>query len=70
MLTKKRRHGHRSVVFIINFEYISHIALVFPLLTLNKWIPAGSAEQCQEQKIRYDFDQVWFHSPPSFCLGN
>ena len=30
------RHLHRSVVFIINFEQISHIGLVFLLLTLNK----------------------------------
>ena len=26
----------RSGVFIVNFEHISHIVLVFPLLTLNK----------------------------------
>ena len=28
-------------VFIVNFEQISHIVLVIPLLTLNKYIPAG-----------------------------
>ena len=27
--------------FIVCFEYISHIVLVFPLLTLDKQIPAG-----------------------------
>ena len=32
----KRRHCRRSGVFIVNFEHISHIVLVFPLLTLNK----------------------------------
>ena len=32
--------SRRSDVFIINFEQISHIILVFPLLTLNKYLPA------------------------------
>ena len=32
----KERQWRRSVVFIIDFEQISHIALVFLLLTLNK----------------------------------
>ena len=30
----ERRHWHRSSVFIVNFEHISHLALVFLLLTL------------------------------------
>ena len=30
-------------VFIADFEQISHIFLVFPLLTLNKWILTGFA---------------------------
>ena len=37
-LTRKipeRRHWRRSVIFIVNFEHISHLALVFLLLTLN-----------------------------------
>ena len=29
------RHWRRSGVFIVNFEHISHIALVFTLLTLS-----------------------------------
>ena len=29
------KYGHRSVVFIVNFEHISHLNLVFLLLTLN-----------------------------------
>ena len=33
---KTWRHWRRSSVFIVNFEYISHIFLVFLLLTLNK----------------------------------
>ena len=39
--TPERRHWCRSDVFIVNFEYISHLVLVFPLLTLSKEMPAG-----------------------------
>ena len=31
----------RSGVFIVNFDHISHLALVFLLLTLNMQLPAG-----------------------------
>ena len=34
----------RSGIFIVNFEHISHIVLVFLLLTLNMRLPAGSSE--------------------------
>ena len=34
--TPERRHQRRSGVFIVNFDQISHIALVFLLLTLTK----------------------------------
>ena len=34
--TPERRHWRRSGVFIVNFEHISHLALVFLLLTLNR----------------------------------
>ena len=34
--TSERRHYRRSGVFIINFEHISYLFLVFLLLTLNK----------------------------------
>ena len=30
------RRRHRSAVFIVNFEHISHLVLVFLLLTLSK----------------------------------
>ena len=30
-----------SGVFIVNFKHISHLVLVFLLLTLSKWEPAG-----------------------------
>ena len=35
---------HRSGVFIINFEYLSHLFLVFLLLTLNKQMLAEMEE--------------------------
>ena len=34
--TLERRQWRRSGVFIVNFEQISHIALLFLLLTFNK----------------------------------
>ena len=34
--TPERRQWHRSGVFIVNFEHISHLVLVFLLLTLSK----------------------------------
>ena len=34
--TPERRHWPLSGVFIVNFEQISHIVLVLPLLILNK----------------------------------
>ena len=34
--TLERRHWRRSGVFIVNYEQISHIFLVFLLLILNK----------------------------------
>ena len=39
--TPKRCHWRCSGVFIVNLEQISHIVLVFLLLTLNKQMPAG-----------------------------
>ena len=35
--TPERRHQRRSGVCIVNFEHISHIFLVFLLLTLNSY---------------------------------
>ena len=34
--TPERRHWRRSGVFIVNFEHISQLVLVFLLLTLNR----------------------------------
>ena len=38
--TPERHQWRHSGVFIVNFEHIPHIVLVFPLLTLNKQMPA------------------------------
>ena len=32
----ERRHWRRSGIFIVNFEHISHLVLMFLLLTLNR----------------------------------
>ena len=37
----ERRQWRRAGLFNVNFEKISHLALVFLLLTLNKQLPAG-----------------------------
>ena len=39
--TPERRQWRRSGVFIVNFEHISHLVLVFLLLTSNKLMLAG-----------------------------
>ena len=39
--TPKRRHWRRSDVFIVDFEHISHLVLLFLLLTLNMQMPTG-----------------------------
>ena len=44
--TPERRHRRRSSgVFIVIFEYLSHLILVFLLLTLNMQLPAGYIHQ-------------------------
>ena len=37
--TPERRQWRRSGVFVVNFEHIPHLALVFLLLTLNMQLP-------------------------------
>ena len=37
----ERRHWRRSGIFIINFEHIPHLVLVFLLLTLSMQLPGG-----------------------------
>ena len=37
----QRRLWRRSGAFIVNFEHISHLDLLFLVLTLNMQLPAG-----------------------------
>ena len=37
----KVNNKENSAVFIVNFEHISHLVLVFLLLTLSRQMPAG-----------------------------
>ena len=39
--TPERCHSSRSVVFIVNFDHISHLLLLLLLLNLNKYILVG-----------------------------
>ena len=39
--TPERCHWRRSGVFIVNLEHISHLVLVFLLITLSRQMPAG-----------------------------
>ena len=43
------RQWCRSCVFIVDFELISHIVLVFPLMTLNKEMPTGKSWNIRER---------------------
>ena len=49
----------RSSVFIIKFEHISHVFLVFLLLTLKKWMLGGSSySSLSSWKSRDIFESV------------
>ena len=62
--TAERHQWRRSSsVFIVNFEQISHIVLVFPTLTLNKYRPDGKALELDlYQVFAHKVDFVWFHA--------
>ena len=47
----ERRNWRRFGIFIVNFEHISHLALVFVLLTLSRYMPAG-IRKCVKQIIK------------------
>ena len=49
--TPEPRHKRRSGVFIVNFEQISHIVLLFLLLTLKTSLPAGSGDSVLHSKL-------------------
>ena len=40
--TPQRRQWRHSGVFIVNFEHISHLVLVFPSLTLSRKNPGAN----------------------------
>ena len=50
MKTPERRHFCRSCVFIVNFEHISHLVLVFLLITLSREMLVGfpDSQICSE----------------------
>ena len=41
LMTPERHQWRRSGVFIVNFEHISHLAVMFLLKTLNMFLTAG-----------------------------
>ena len=62
------RHWRRSGIFIVNFEHISHLALVFLLLTLSRKMAAGS--ECRKIRKRQTPNTDTFHvvTPTSFPI--
>ena len=50
---------HSSSVFIVDFDHIRHINIVFILLTLNKYLSVG----CQMQVIMF-----WKHKKRYICF--
>ena len=58
-----RPHWRRSGVFIVNFEHISHLVLVFLLLTLNMQIPTelnwNSLKNDYFSKLAKNRLQIW-----------
>ena len=59
--TPERRQWRRSGIFIVNFEHISQLVLVFLLLTLNRWMSTGA--------LPFTFLFFWFLLCKRFCLS-
>ena len=57
--TQERRQWHRSGVFIINFDHISHLVLVFLLLTLNEHAIAGWVLCLKTNLVTYKTGMVY-----------
>ena len=57
----ERRQWRRSGIFIVNFEHISHLVLVFLLLTLNMKLPVevrGKAIIFWFSNLLYDTENI------------
>ena len=65
--TPERCYWHRFGLFIVNFEHISHSALVFLLLTLSKQMPAGQTYTCWNW-LDKKFYLKWLHYLPRSCV--
>ena len=59
--TSDRRQRRRSGVFIVNSERISHLFLVFLLLTFSQYTLAGYFFKLHIKSIAYYFS-YWTHS--------
>ena len=59
--TPKRRHWRRAGVFIVNFEHISNLVLVFLLLTLNNLILTGKI--LHNRFVWNNFAKTWIPFP-------
>ena len=51
-MTQERRQWHYIGVFIINFEHISHLVLVFLLLILSKYMPTGNCIKVNSYELK------------------
>ena len=59
--TIKQRQWCRSGVFIVNFEHISHLVLVFLLVTLSRQMSTGiEGIGCSVSPIKFTFSLVTF----------
>ena len=55
--TSERHHWRRSGVFIVNFEHILHLVVVFLLLTLNRQMPTGNLRKYVKY-VKRDGNQI------------
>ena len=62
-LTIKPSKGRRSGVFIVNFEHISQLVLVFLLLTLNMLLPAGNVLIISYKELTHFKQMFRFYIP-------
>ena len=65
-----------SGIFIVNFEHISHLVLVFLLLTLSRQMPAGSAQatfrdesSSASNNIKFQIFQKYFQNVQPFSVN-